>query len=281
MASPSPMICSSMGSKTDSSTKLSERLATLANLVVAQQQADDKQRPPPPKGCSPSCTLDLFQFENNVLEKGQAEVEVLDDMTPIPIVRSFNHVARECIDLGVTAKFYDWLGFSQIPRPAFEAEGIWLHGHGLNLHLLQTSDVAERVQLLATRIAHFHAAMPAVDHLAFVVDDFERVAQSLRRRGIAHRRFGDPLVPPHISQLMMYDPDGNIVELSDCAVSIGAKTCEREEHSRAEASHNGANQKPGRTGAPGLAPFAAVRPSRCLCWRTVCDVCGVRDVCGV
>ena len=39
-------------------------------------------------------------------------------------IASFNHIAREVLNIEVSRKFYcDILGFDQIPRPQFESEG--------------------------------------------------------------------------------------------------------------------------------------------------------------
>ena len=48
-------------------------------------------------------------------------------------ITSFNHIAREVLSIEKSKNFYvDILGFKVIPRPPFECEGYWLHGHGYN-----------------------------------------------------------------------------------------------------------------------------------------------------
>eukprot|EP00519_Triparma_laevis_P013620 CAMPEP_0182495602 /NCGR_PEP_ID=MMETSP1321-20130603/4372_1 /TAXON_ID=91990 /ORGANISM="Bolidomonas sp., Strain RCC1657" /LENGTH=234 /DNA_ID=CAMNT_0024699025 /DNA_START=96 /DNA_END=800 /DNA_ORIENTATION=+ len=152
------------------------------------------------------------------------------------IKAEFNHLARECIDAEVTADFYcDILGFRRIPRPDFEDEengkpvsGAWLHGHGLNLHLIQTNNVPFRITLLGERVKHFYANWPSVDHFAFVCKDFEEKEEMLRARKVQCKRFGGEDSKAGITQLMLLDPDGNVVELSDCAPPVGEVHCSRE-----------------------------------------------------
>ena len=71
---------------------------------------------------------------------------------PFPIV-SFNHLSREVLDYELSRDFYcGVLGFIEIPRPAFENEGVWLYGFGLSLHLIKSRYPQKRLLLKGRRI---------------------------------------------------------------------------------------------------------------------------------
>jgi len=71
---------------------------------------------------------------------------------PFPIV-SFNHMSREVLDYEMSRDFYcGVLGFIEIPRPAFENDGVWLYGFGLSLHLIKSKYPQKRLLLKGRRI---------------------------------------------------------------------------------------------------------------------------------
>ena len=71
---------------------------------------------------------------------------------PFPIV-SFNHLSREVLDYEMSRDFYcGVLGFIEIPRPAFENDGVWLYGFGLSLHLIKSKYPRKRLLLKGRRI---------------------------------------------------------------------------------------------------------------------------------
>jgi hypothetical protein len=76
-----------------------------------------------------------------------------------PIV-SFNHVSREVLDLDIAREFYlTVLGFIEIPRPAFEVEGVWLYGFGLSLHLIKSRYPKQRELLRGRRLGEYVLAL--------------------------------------------------------------------------------------------------------------------------
>jgi hypothetical protein len=52
--------------------------------------------------------------------------KIISEISKVKLpIASFNHIAREVLDIEVSRKFYcDILGFDQIPRPHFESEGL-------------------------------------------------------------------------------------------------------------------------------------------------------------
>lgn len=139
---------------------------------------------------------------------------------------AFNHVSREVLDLEKSKKFYcDNLGFQVIPRPPFDAEGYWLYGNNLNLHLIQTKVPHQRKKVKVARIQHFSSALPTVDHIAFLTTDIEAVREILDSEHVYYKMEESKVAG--IRQIFLFDPDGNVIEISNCAPPIGETTCHK------------------------------------------------------
>jgi extradiol dioxygenase family protein len=139
-------------------------------------------------------------------------------------ISSFNHMSREVSDVEQSAYFYiNILGFQSIPRPEFEVSGEWLWGHGLNFHIIKTSNKEARENLRRRRIKYFHDNLPSVDHIAFLAKDCHVVRSLLQEEDIYFREFTYPKTGIH--QLFFFDPDGNAIEVSNCAPPIGKTRC--------------------------------------------------------
>eukprot|EP00640_Fibrocapsa_japonica_P002442 CAMPEP_0113934850 /NCGR_PEP_ID=MMETSP1339-20121228/2108_1 /TAXON_ID=94617 /ORGANISM="Fibrocapsa japonica" /LENGTH=280 /DNA_ID=CAMNT_0000936797 /DNA_START=47 /DNA_END=889 /DNA_ORIENTATION=+ /assembly_acc=CAM_ASM_000762 len=158
-------------------------------------------------------------------------VNVEDDKAPASVpqlaLKAFDHLSREVIDEKATGKFYkDILGFEEVPRPALEAEGVWLHGFGLNIHLVKTEFPELRKQLRAKRLEHFNRSLPRADHFAFTAVNFEDVEKALIDNNVHFRKFANPQID--VDQIFLFDPDGNVIELSSCGVPKGEVRCVKE-----------------------------------------------------
>jgi len=141
----------------------------------------------------------------------------------IPLA-SFNHVSREVLSLEKSKQFYvDVLGFDVIPRPPFDCEGYWLYGYGLNLHLVATDVPDERRKIKINRIQHFSSALPRVDHIAFLTGDISTVKDVLDHHSVYYKH--EKPEDTGIEQIFLFDPDGNVIEISKCAPEIGRRTC--------------------------------------------------------
>jgi catechol 2,3-dioxygenase-like lactoylglutathione lyase family enzyme len=141
-------------------------------------------------------------------------------------IRAFNHVSREVLSLEKSKEFYcDILGFHVIPRPPFDCDGYWLYGHGLNLHLVATTTPKQRQDLKVRRIQHFSYALPRVDHIAFVTEDIHSVKAVLDHYDVFYRH--EKPTKTGIEQVFLFDPDGNVIEVSNCAPDVGETTCEK------------------------------------------------------
>jgi catechol 2,3-dioxygenase-like lactoylglutathione lyase family enzyme len=142
---------------------------------------------------------------------------------PLPLA-TFDHMTREVASVDVSAEFYiSVLGMKETPRPMFEQEGRWMYGHGLALHLIQSHRPSRRRELHAARVAHFSQWMPSVDHFAFVIQEgvsLDPIEARLRGAGVVMKRFKTPL-----DQIMLLDPDGNVVEIASCGNVEGQSRC--------------------------------------------------------
>lgn len=137
---------------------------------------------------------------------------------------AFNHISREVICLTTSKHFYvDILGFLEMPRPDFKSEGCWLYGYGLNLHLVRTLVPAERLKAKIARLEHFSAHIPTVDHFAFVSSDLTTVRAVLDSENVYYSY--QTLPSSGLYQIFFFDPDGNVVEISNCAPPVGEIAC--------------------------------------------------------
>lgn len=154
----------------------------------------------------------------------------LEDSTParasgvkLPL-SSFNHVAKEVLSLEKSRHFYvEILGFTEVPRPPFDSEGYWLYGYGLSLHLVETTTPEERKEVKMRRIMHFSKALPRVDHIAFITTDVSFVKKVLDDARVFYKE--DCPKDTGIRQIFLFDPDGNVIEISNCSPDVGETTC--------------------------------------------------------
>jgi glyoxylase I family protein len=120
------------------------------------------------------------------------------------LVAGIHHVSINVSDTDQALHFYcDVLGLEQLPRPDFGFGGAWLDaGHGRQVHLIE-GDVP-----------------PALgQHVAFQVDDVDRVVEQLRAQGIAIDDAKSVGGTP-TRQAFAHDPDGNLVEFTQIAPRV-------------------------------------------------------------
>jgi glyoxylase I family protein len=175
---------------------------------------------------SPSCTLPVCSKHNWTLQDAIEKQHKKGRRFPLT---AFNHLAREVLDLEKSKSFYvDILGFEVIPRPPLDSEGYWLYGNNLNLHLVKTTVPRERRQVKVSRIQHFSSALPIVDHMAFLTTDINAVKDILDAEDVYYKFCEQPGVTG-IKQIFLFDPDGNVIEISNCAPEIGEISCSKPE----------------------------------------------------
>lgn len=151
------------------------------------------------------------------------EMSTNQGFTKLPL-KSFNHVSREVLSLPLSIQFYcNVLGFVEIKRPEFEADGVWLWGYGISFHLIGTRVPDRRQAVKGNRIQHFTSQLPTVDHIAFLTDDLPAIVRVLEEAHVYHKRAS--LVQSGIDQVFFFDPDGNVIEISNCAPPIDEDSC--------------------------------------------------------
>lgn len=101
---------------------------------------------------------------------------------------------------------------------------IHIYYYNISVHLIVTNCLEKRKQVLFNRKEHFTTSLPTVDHIAFVTNDTSFVENLLIREKVFYRRF-DP-EGTNITQLFIFDPDGNVIEVSSCGIPIGETKCQ-------------------------------------------------------
>lgn len=124
-------------------------------------------------------------------------------------VRVADHITLVVKDLEASRKFYvDLLGMRQVPRPAFDFDGLWFQLGKFQIHLIKEYSGSTPagnhwpIDKTHTRCAHF----------AFEVDDAHAVVGLLRKQGVEVLS-GPKLRPDGFVQTFLTDPDGHVVEL--------------------------------------------------------------------
>lgn len=125
-------------------------------------------------------------------------------------VKQIDHVTLVVKNLESSRRFYvDWLGMTEVPRPAFDFAGAWYQAGETLIHAILEHDrsgpagINETVRQKSTRGYH----------LAFAVDDAEAAAKTLEELG-ANFLTKPKLRPDGAVQTFVIDPDGHVIELS-------------------------------------------------------------------
>ena len=119
-------------------------------------------------------------------------------------VSAVHHITLVVGDLSQTRWFYeDLLGLEPISRPDYDFAGAWYRCGEIEIHLL---------------VAEEHAP-PSRRHVAFQVDDFDRVIRTLDHQRV--RVVGGPGRRPHdgTRYVFLQDPAGNLVEVASPGAS--------------------------------------------------------------
>ena len=99
-----------------------------------------------------------------------------------------------------------------------------MFGYGLSLHLVATTNPEERRRVKIQRIQHFSSSLPRVDHVAFVTSDISFVKNVLDDARVFYME--DCPKDTGIRQIFLFDPDGNVIEISNCSPEVGETRCE-------------------------------------------------------
>jgi catechol 2,3-dioxygenase-like lactoylglutathione lyase family enzyme len=119
------------------------------------------------------------------------------------IARHLHHISFAVRDLAAARAFYeDLLGLETIPRPELGIGGVWYRSGDCEVHLIEMPAGAPAGARATGPIS------PLANHQAFAIEDYEKVREALRARGVevleTSRGRG---------QMWIRDPDGNVIEL--------------------------------------------------------------------
>jgi glyoxylase I family protein len=123
-------------------------------------------------------------------------------------IDAFHHVAVVVRDAAAARAFYgEVLGLEELERPADVAEriaGAWYRIGALELHVFEQPDYQP-------------PRAPIGPHIALHTADFDATVARLRARGCTFA-FGPGRGPDGIARVILRDPTGNVVEVTDAAL---------------------------------------------------------------
>ncbi|KAK3219426.1 hypothetical protein Dsin_013396 [Dipteronia sinensis] len=141
---------------------------------------------------------------------------------------SLNHVSLICRSVEESIDFYqNVIGFVPIIRPgSFDFDGAWLFGFGIGIHLLQSEDPEKLPKKTEINLKD--------NHISFQCESMGAVEKKLKEMEIKYKRARVEEGGIHVDQLFFHDPDGFMIEISDCdnlpvvpLVGEMARTCSR------------------------------------------------------
>jgi len=129
--------------------------------------------------------------------------------TPPIKVKSIDHVTFVVASLERSREFYrDVLGMAEVSRPNFAFPGLWFQAGATQIHL-----ILEHKESGPARVALADGlAISRTRHVAFEVDDASATVRRLAELGIPIAS-GPKQRPDGPTQLYIFDPDGNLIEL--------------------------------------------------------------------
>ena len=124
---------------------------------------------------------------------------------PLP-VNALHHIGITTQHLAESIAFYtDVLGFRPIERPDFDFKGAWLYGLGVQIHIIERSDLSDvsGAKEIDTRALHFALAVESVDV-------HRTVEERLKQSGVD---YVNQVNAGGIPQIFFQDPDGRHIEI--------------------------------------------------------------------
>jgi catechol 2,3-dioxygenase-like lactoylglutathione lyase family enzyme len=124
-------------------------------------------------------------------------------------VKSIDHVTFVVSSLEKSREFYRGvLGMDEVPRPNFSFPGLWFQAGPTQIHLiLEHEESGPSRVTLADGLA-----VSRTRHVAFEVNDAAATVKRLADLGIPIAA-GPKQRPDGPTQLYIFDPDGNLIEL--------------------------------------------------------------------
>ena len=131
-------------------------------------------------------------------------------------IEKLAHYSIRTHDLDASRRFYvDLLGLRPGYRPPFPFPGVWLYAgegdddHGV-VHLIGITAPDELAAYLGNR--PLARGTGALDHIAFVADDWPRMKANCDECGVPYVERTVPLLGLH--QVFVTDPSGVVIELN-------------------------------------------------------------------
>jgi len=119
------------------------------------------------------------------------------------IATRVHHISFAVRDLAAARGFYeDLLGLEAIPRPELGIPGAWYRSGACEVHLIETPAGAPAGAPPRGPLS------PLANHQAFAIEDYAKVRDALRARGVEVLE-----TSPERGQMWIRDPDGNVIEL--------------------------------------------------------------------
>jgi len=119
----------------------------------------------------------------------------------IPITQ-LNHLALSVADTARAVAFYrDVLGFREVERPPFDFPGAWLVGYGIQIHMVESSGLADLGDSPNSRGNHY----------AYAVEDASELVTILEGHGIEYIQ---RVNAGNVHQTFFQDPDGHTIEVA-------------------------------------------------------------------
>ena len=135
------------------------------------------------------------------------------------LFKQLNHVSITVTDVEKAREFYSGvLGFTEIPRPAFNFPGIWYSlGGDLSLHIILNDQLVRPAVERETIVARYA-------HFAVWTDDCDETARRIGELGLTTRDVISG--PTGLRQVFVKDPDGNMVEFIGPSKNAGERRME-------------------------------------------------------
>lgn len=121
-------------------------------------------------------------------------------------ISGLDHFTINTVDLSATERFYeDVIGMTKVPRPDLGFPGAWLgacEGGAPIVHIMAMEGWAPA----------YESGRDRVDHLALHGQDFDKVLERIKAFDLPW--VGNVIADFGLWQLMVYDPNGVLVELN-------------------------------------------------------------------
>lgn len=126
------------------------------------------------------------------------------------LTKGTHHVSLTINDLAAAREFYGGLiGLPEIERPEMGIQGTWYQAGSVQLHLIELPAGMQGDESGGK-------GSPIANHIAFEIEDYAAVKESLEKAGLEVKAFG-----VRSGQMFVEDPHGNTVEFIQPGGQVG------------------------------------------------------------